>query len=60
LRVKILPIIPQIIVEDDCESIGGEKEMTFTHLKPELKKKIKLIASKEFVGIDHLQTDSTT
>lgn len=42
------------IVEDDCESIGGEKEMTFSHIKPELKKNIKLIAVKEFGGIDHL------
>ena len=46
--------MPQIIVEDDCESIGGENQMTFTNLKPELKKKIKLITVEEFGGIDHL------
>lgn len=47
-------IMPDVIVEDDCESIGGEDEMTYTHLKPELKKKIKSIVVQEFDGIDQL------
>jgi len=47
-------LMPDILIEDDCESIGGEKEMTYTHIKPELKEKIKLISVKEFGGIDHL------
>lgn len=47
-------LIPDILIEDDCESIGGEKEMTYPHIKPELKKKIKSIIVKEFGGIDHL------
>ena len=47
-------IIPDILVEDDCESIGGIDEMTITHVKPEIKKKIKSILIKEFGGIDHL------
>lgn len=47
-------LMPDILVEDDCESIGGEKEMTYPHIKPELKKKIKPIVVKEFGGIDHL------
>ncbi len=47
-------IMPDIIVEDDCESIGGADQMTYTHIKPELKKRIRLIAVKEFGGIDHL------
>jgi hypothetical protein len=47
-------IIPDILVEDDCESIGGEKEMTITFVKPEIKQKIKSIVVKEFSGIDHL------
>lgn len=47
-------LMPDILVEDDCESIGGEKEMTYPHIKPELKKKIKPIIVKEFGGIDHL------
>jgi len=47
-------IIPDVLIEDDCESIGGEKEMTITFVKPEIKKKIKSIIVKEFEGIDHL------
>ena len=47
-------IIPDILVEDDCESIGGIDEMTITHVKTEIKKKIQSIPIKEFGGIDHL------
>src|SRR3989344_351355 len=47
-------IIPDVLIEDDCESIGGIDEMTITHVKPEIKKKIKSIPIKEFGGIDHL------
>lgn len=47
-------VIPDILIEDDCKSIGGEKEMTYTNIKPELKSKIKHIIVKEFQGIDHL------
>jgi len=46
--------IPDILIEDDCESIGGINEMTITHVKPEIKNKIKSISIKEFGGIDHL------
>lgn len=52
-------VLPDILIEDDCESIGGEKEMTYPHLKPELKAKIKSIVVKEFGGIDHLPDDIT-
>lgn len=47
-------IIPTVLIEDDCESIGGEKEMTITFIKPEIKQKIKSIVVKEFGGIDNL------
>lgn len=47
-------IMPDILIEDDCESIGGEKEMTYTAIKLELKSKIKQIVVEEFEGIDHL------
>ncbi len=47
-------LMPDTIIEDDCESIGGEDQMTYTHIKPELRKRIKLITVKEFGGIDHL------
>ena len=47
-------IIPDVFIEDDCESIGGEKEMTITFVKPEIRQKIKSIVVKEFSGIDNL------
>ena len=50
-------VTPDILIEDDCESIGGEKEMTYFHINPELKSKIKSIVVKEFGGIDHLTDD---
>jgi len=50
-------VLPDILIEDDCESIGGQKEMTYPHIKPELKVRIKSIVVKEFGGIDHLPDD---
>jgi hypothetical protein len=50
-------VMPDILVEDDCESIGGESQMTYPHIKPELQAKIKSIVVKEFGGIDHLPDD---
>ncbi len=47
-------IAPDILIEDDCESIGGVDEMTITCVNPEIKEKIKSIVVKEFSGIDHL------
>src|SRR3989338_3876728 len=47
-------IIPDVLIEDDCESIGGEKEMTITFVKPEIKQRIKSIIIKEFSGIENL------
>ncbi|TLN15741.1 hypothetical protein FDZ71_07145 [bacterium] len=46
--------LPDVIVEDDCESIGGEEEMTYPHIKKELRSRIKSVVVKEFGGIDHL------
>jgi hypothetical protein len=50
-------VMPDILIEDDCESIGGEKEMTYPHIVPEVKGKIKSVVVKEFEGIDHLPDD---
>jgi hypothetical protein len=50
---RIRPL-PDVIVEDDCESIGGKVEMVYPNLKPELKDRIKSIVVKEFEGIDHI------
>lgn len=46
--------VPDVLVEDDCESIGGPDEMTITHIKASIKHRIKSITVKEFGGIDHL------
>jgi len=50
-------IIPDVLIEDDCESIGGTDELTITHVKPQIKTKIKSIVIPEFGGIDHLLND---
>jgi hypothetical protein len=52
-------IMPDVLIEDDCESIGGEKEMTITHVSPDKKAEIKSIPLKEFGGIDHLPDNLT-
>ena len=49
--------MPDVLIEDDCESIGGREEMTITHIKPDLKKKIKSVVVKEFEGVNHLPDD---
>ena len=46
--------MPNILIEDDCESIGGDKEMTITHIKLGIKQRIKSVVIKEFGGIDNL------
>lgn len=47
-------LLPDILIEDDCESIGGEVEMTYPHIKPTLKYLIKSIIVPEFGGLGHL------
>lgn len=50
-------VMPDILIEDDCESIGGEPEMTYTHINPRKKRLIKSIVIPEFSGIDNLPDD---
>ena len=45
---------PDVLIEDDCESIGGEIEMTYPHLRTDFKTRLGSIVVKEFGGIDHL------
>lgn len=45
---------PDILIEDDCESVGGKSEMTYPSLRPELKQKIKSVVVREFNGVDEL------
>ena len=47
-------IIPDVLIEDDCESIGFVSEMTFPKIKSNIKKRVKSIIIKEFGGIDFL------
>jgi hypothetical protein len=49
--------LPDIIVEDDCESIGGEVEMTYPRIRVDIKERIKSIVVREGGGIDHLPED---
>jgi hypothetical protein len=50
-------VLPDILIEDDCESIGGVAEMTYPQIDPDLKVRIKSIVVNEFGGIDHLPDD---
>lgn len=45
---------PDILIEDDCKSIGGAWQMCITKVSPQIKQKIKSIVVPEFKGIDHL------
>ena len=47
-------VMPDLIIEDDCESIGGEPEMIYPQLDADLQGKIRSIVVEEFAGIDHL------
>jgi hypothetical protein len=48
---------PDILIEDDCKSIGGAWQMCITKVRPELKEKIKSIIVPELNGIDNLPAD---
>ena len=45
---------PQILVEDDCKSIGGAWQMCITKVNPDLRERITSLVVPEFIGIDHL------
>jgi len=48
---------PDVLIEDDCESIGGEAEMATPHLSAEARARTWTIVVPEFGGIDHLPDD---
>ena len=52
--------LPDVLIEDDCESIGGAVEMTAPRLRPELRQRVTCIVVREFEGIDHLPDDIAT
>ncbi len=45
-------IRPDILIEDDCKSIGGEKNWCITSVNKALKEHIESIIVEEFAGID--------
>lgn len=45
---------PDILIEDDCKSIGGSLQMCITYVRPEVRNKITSIVVPEFKGIDYL------
>lgn len=49
-------IQPDILIEDDCESIGGEAEMTFPQLQPELRPVLHPLSSRNLVALTISQT----
>jgi len=48
---------PDVLIEDDCKSIGGSWQMGITYVEPRIKSTIQSIVVKEFKGIDHLPHD---
>lgn len=47
-------IAPDVIIEDDCESIGGMAEMVWPNLPEDQRSRIQSWVVKEFEGIDEL------
>lgn len=48
-------VMPDILIEDDCKSIGGEKQCCITNVKENIKRNIKSIIVEEFKGIDNIK-----
>lgn len=51
----VVRVKPDILIEDDCHSIGGEKEMCITNVPTDIKQTISLMVVREFDGIDNIQ-----
>lgn len=47
--------LPDILVEDDCKSVGGQTSMCSYNLPDNVKNEIKIIKVKEFGGIDNVK-----
>lgn len=48
---------PDVLIEDDCKSIGGLKACCITDVKKEIKRDIQSIIVPEFSGIDNVIID---
>jgi hypothetical protein len=53
-RDVVEELLPDVLIEDDCESIGGVNEMTYPTLDAHSKARVHSIVVAEFGGIDHL------
>ena len=51
IKMLLRRVIPDILIKNDCESIGGIDEMTITHIRPEIKKKLNLFLLKSLAGL---------
>ncbi len=51
-------VLPDVLIEDDCESIGGAAKIIAPQLGPVLQQSIASIVVPEFAGIDELPDDS--
>jgi hypothetical protein len=51
---------PDVLIEDDCESIGGAAQMVYPRLQAAIQASMTSITVKEFEGIDHLPDDLAT
>jgi hypothetical protein len=47
-------VLPDVLVEDDCASIGSAAQMTITNVAATIKQRIKSVVVREFGGIDRL------
>lgn len=50
-------IKPDILIEDDCKSIGGQREWCITNVRKEIKEGIHSIIVPESKGIDYVKID---
>ena len=50
-------LCPDILIEDDCSSIGGEKKWCITGVNGVIRANIKSVIVREFGGIDHLKAE---
>jgi hypothetical protein len=49
--------LPDILIEDDCESIGGLPMTVYPKIRSDIQKRVFLVSVREFVGIDDLPDD---
>ncbi len=51
----VVRVKPDLLIEDNCASIGGVKEMCITNVPDEIKSTIQSIVVEEFQGIDGIE-----